>query len=222
MIEKTAYFREFLDFGYLWFRDNGKEIPKDYRPTRENITLWTQLNRVLPVEFFEQCPMHWLGNFLNREPLSPRTPPLVVIVALEPGRPTKVERRECEVGLFNRFGGVGKHLINDCSNYFGAVYGDGGLPIAGNPFWRKISRITYRAFHANVLVNPQILEWMSGSVVQVDLWPLRSPSHGEFMKHQAKFSSAFNIGRRRAMVRELISAARPDLVLFLGDDVNGL
>ncbi len=221
MVQETAYFREFLDFGYLWMLDNGKDVPRNYQPRPENEALWLQLKEVLDTTFFERCPMHWLGNLLGREEASPpRITPLVLVVSLEPGRPKKVEKRECDIGLFNQFGGNGGRLINDCSQYFPKIYGQGGLSITGNPFWRIISRITYRAFNDVNFENHQCLEWMSNSVVHVDLWPLRSPTHGVFLQNQVNFPKNFKLEHRYGMIRELIGATMPDLVLLLGEEGN--
>ena len=70
MPQNTAYFREFLDFAYLWMRDKGKDVPAAYRPTTENQDLWKHLTEVLPEELFELCPMHYLGRLIDRPPLA--------------------------------------------------------------------------------------------------------------------------------------------------------
>jgi len=164
--------------------------------------------------------MHMLGEILQRPPRAKRQVPFVLTVSLNPGLAQNIQAQENRAGLNNNFGNNGADYADGCSNYFQIIYGDGGLNIVGNGFWRKLSRMTYRAMNGVNIVNGQILDWMSASVVHTDLWPLRVGNFGDFIAHENGFPPGFARPTRNAMLIDFIQAADADVTLLLGNEID--
>lgn len=231
---KTDYFQEFLDFGYLWMDVMGMSVPT-YKPRPENEELWKALVGILPPEFFEVSPMHWLGDLLNREARKAegRTRPLILAVSLQPGRTTGPERRERDLALFGRFGKNGDQLIADCTDYFQKVYDSDeqeALPITGNQFWRTLARVTFRIINEEPMEHTdartkrkQCFETVAKNLVQIDLWPLRAPTFNAFNVHvleNHELPEIFKIERRNRFIRDFVEVVDSDVTLLLGAAVT--
>ncbi len=212
-VRNTAYFREFLDFAYLWMRDNGKDIPANYRPMPENEELWEQLNRVLPDHLFVLCPMHLLGRLVDRPPRAERAEPFVLSISLNPGSNRAAEELETTHEIFEEFGLEGATLLHRCANYFQTV------GIHGS-FWHKIARVGRQVLNEEEFDNGMTAGWMDRSGVHVDHWPLRQGAFGPFIANHGHFPVGFQRHKRQEMLIELIHAADADLTILLGLDAD--
>jgi hypothetical protein len=209
-VRDTAYFQEFLDFAYLWMRDNGKDVPANYRPTPENEELWEQLNQALPKPLFELCPMHLLGRLVDR---AERAEPFVLSISLNPGSNRAAEELETTHEIFEEFGLEGATLLHRCANYFQTV------GIHGS-FWHKIARVGRQVFIEEEFDNGMTADWMDRCGSHVDHWPLRQGAFGPFIANHEDFPVGFQGHMRQEMLIELIHTTDADLTLLLGLDAD--
>jgi hypothetical protein len=215
-VTDTKYFREFLDFSFLWMKDNGKSVDENYHPSPSNKDLWRQLKQVCPNAFFEKCPIYFFGDLLSNPEQR------VLSISLQPGRPNIIENREDELQVFSEFGSDGSTIINNARSYFPLVYGENGPNInAGNGFWRKIARIGHAAITGQSL-NGNCQDWVFPNLVHVDFWPLRAESDNEYatLRDNNLLPVGFQQDDRKELLIELINAMTPRLSLVLGSKIS--
>lgn len=210
MIAEIKYYREFLDFTYLWMSENNKSVDPAYKPSAENIALWRKLKDVCPPSFFDKCPIYFFGN--------PTSDPgqKVLTISLQPGRPPIVEQKEDAVQLFAEFGMSGSAVEQNTFNYFPLVYRNSPPNInAGNGFWRKIARIGHAATTGQSL-NGNCRDWVFANLVHVDFWSLRATNDGEYGQIQNLLPVGFRLDDRKDLLIQLVKAMKPKLILVLG------
>lgn len=216
MVSNTMYYREFLDFSFLWMKENKKSIDKNYQPSPHNSELWDQLGEVCPNSFFEKCPIHFFGDPISNSERK------VLTISLQPGRPPDIEREEDNKGVFAEFGLAGAIISNNSANYFHTVYGNGRPNInAGNGFWRKIARIGHAATTGTALEG-NCQDWVFANLVHVDFWPLRAENDNEYnaLRDGNLLPAGFLQDDRKEMLVELINSIRPRLTLVLGSKIS--